>query len=206
VHQSPFTSTLASAGDTPPTTHPMRSTLVGLAAVLLAAASPLSAQLAPVARQQTLTLNPIGLAAGFYSAEYERAVHPHYTISLGGSRFSFGSDYDKVTYTAGDVRLRYYANHALEGFNVGLSAGVIRTGEEYSSYDYYDGSSTSRETRSQNGVTVGSTIEYAWLLGESKSVAFSLGGGFKRILLIDGNSPNFTSFYPTLRTSFGFAF
>jgi hypothetical protein len=162
----------------------MRTTIIA-ALVALAAAAPLAAQSAMPAPRQTLTFNPIGLGAGFYSAEYERAAGTNFTVSAGASYFTLGEE--NLDYTSGDLRVRYYPNQALEGFSVGVSGGMIRAG-------------------GTNGVTLGSTLEHAWLLGRNRNVAFSLGGGFKRVLLIDGNSPNITVFYPTLRSSFGLAF
>lgn len=193
-----------------------RHTLLAVAAPLVAFAAPLSAQqlAAPPAvaavhgsqamtkalPSQTLTFNPIGLAAGFYSAEYERRVGTNVTLSLGGSYFDLGSDADKVSYLAGDLRARFYPRRALEGFAVGASVGLIQTG---SKFDNFDGTSS---TTHDNGFTLGTTIEHTWLLGVDNKYVFSVGGGFKRIVLFNGKQPDFDTFYPTLRTSFGIAF
>jgi Protein of unknown function (DUF3575) len=181
----------------------MRIKLLALAVASALATASLHAQ-AP-RPQQTLTINPIGLAAGFYSAELERSVATNISLSVGGSYFSLGDSFDKVSYGAGDLRARFYPGRALEGFSVGVSGGVIRTGER-TNYTGYDGPDNGAQDSHKTGVTVGSTIEYAWLLGDAKRIAFSLGGGFKRVILFDGSSPNVTTFYPTLRTSFGVAF
>jgi hypothetical protein len=147
---------------------------------------------------QSFTFNPIGLAAGFYSAEYEHQVGTNFTLALAGSYFDLGSASDKVSYLAGDVRARFYPRRALDGFAVGVSVGPIRTGYR---------SSYGTDTKDHdNGFTFGTTIEHSWLLGADNNVVFSVGGGFKRLVLINGKQPNADTFYPTLRTSFGFAF
>jgi hypothetical protein len=177
----------------------IRTTLVA-ALLAIGGAAPLAAQTpAPPAPKQTITFNPIGLAAGFFSAEYERAVAPNYTVSGGASYFTLDVGDGDVSYSSADVRARFYPNQALEGFSVGLSGGVIRTAAKYD--DGYES-----DHASNNGVTVGSSLEYAWLLGHQERTAFSLGLGFKRVLLFGGNTPDASTFYPTFRTSFGFAF
>jgi hypothetical protein len=164
----------------------IRTTVVAALVALIGVTAPLDAQTARPAPQQSLTFNPIGLGAGFYSAEYERAVGTNYTVSGGASYFTLDQD---ISYTAADVRGRFYPTRALEGFALGVSGGVIKIG-----------------TDNRTGITFGSTIEHAWLLGASNRTTFSLGGGFKRVVLFGSRSPGMTVFYPTLRTSFGVAF
>jgi len=155
-----------------------------------------------VAPVQAFTFNPIGIAAGFFSAEYERRVSPNVSLSVGASYFDLGTDFDKVSYLAGDLRARFYPRRALDGLAIGVSLGAIRTGSRSQSFSgTADGYSDS-----DNGITLGTTVEHTWLLGAQNRYLFSLGGGFKRLLLLDGKQPNVETFYPTLRTSFGFTF
>ncbi|HET7449737.1 MAG TPA: hypothetical protein VFJ78_04015 [Gaiellaceae bacterium] len=151
---------------------------------------------------QSLSVNPIGIAAGFYSAEFERRVSTNATLSIGGSYFDLGDGFAQVSYLAGDLRGRFYPRRALDGLSIGGSVGVIRTGTSTS--DPNGGGGYVQKYKS--GVTLGTTVEHSWLLGERENFMFSLGGGFKRVILFGGKEPNVETFYPTLRTSFGVLF
>jgi hypothetical protein len=164
--------------------------LLGAAAATFLLVSTGGAQ--EVARQQVLSTNVLGIPFGYYNVEYERAAGANVSLGVSGSYFTFlvGGGDDPV-YTALDARVRIYPTTVLRGFSVGLSGGYFGVGTG----GVDDG-----------GATVGTTIEYQWLLGAERKFAFALGGGFKRVLLIDGNTPDVTAFYPTLRTSIGYAF
>jgi hypothetical protein len=160
-------------------------------AVALACTTAVAAAQEP-ARRQVLSTNVVGIPFGYYNVEYERAAGANSSIGVSGSYFTFvtGGDGDP-TYTALDARVRLYPSAALTGFSVGLSGGYLGVGS--GGVD-------------KSGMTVGTTLEYQWLLGRERNFAFALGGGFKRVLLLGGETPNFTTFYPTLRTSIGVAF
>jgi hypothetical protein len=169
------------------------------AAAVSALATPARAQ---SAKRQVVSINPLGIPAGFYSGEYELAVSRNVSGALGASYFALGSDFDEVSYLSGDVKLRYYPQRALEGFSVGVSAGVIRLGAENS----FDDGSGEIVDDSESGMTIGTSFDYSWLLGERKGFAVGLGAGFKRVVLFGGEVPDVTTFYPTLRLSVGAAF
>ena len=178
----------------------MRRTLVLLALALFAV--PLGAQPpAPPARRNVLSVNPLGIPAGFYSADYERALGANASGSVGVSYFSLHDEFDdEVSYLSSDLKLRYYPRAALEGFSVGASAGLIRLGSDETTFD---GQSTEE---SESGVTVGTSLDYGWLLGDARRVAVGLGAGLKRVLLFGGEAPDVTTFYPTIRVAVGYAF
>ena len=82
----------------------MRRTLVLLTLALLAA--PLGAQeAASAARRNVLSVNPIGIPAGFYSVDFERALGANVSGTLGASPITEGRVRgDMVTFTVDGVR------------------------------------------------------------------------------------------------------
>jgi hypothetical protein len=143
--------------------------------------------------RQVLSINPIGVAAGLYSAEYEMAVDRQMSVGATASHVDFGDD----EFTTFDARWRLYLNRVLHGVAFGLSAGIGRTLDE----DDVDAGG-----KAHWGLTVGSTLDYQWILGDEGRFALGTGVGFKRFVSRkdgDGNGPRV---WPTLRLSVGAAF
>lgn len=179
-----------------PSSRPL-AVLLPAAALLAAAAGDLAAQARPSGSLrpslppiQVVSLNPIGLAAGLYSAEYEVAVARQLTVAGAASYVDFGND----DITTVDGRVRIYANEALDGFAFGLSAGLGRSRREDA-----PGSGSW-------GVVIGSMLDYQWLLGPQRNFAVATGVGFKRFVTAEAQRENGANAWPTGRLSVGFAF
>ncbi len=177
-----------------------RRSLLAAAAITLGAlsAQPLAAQLRPAGTsaldyppRQTFTFNPIGIAAGVYSAEYELAVATQQTVALSASYADINND----DFTSLDLRWRLYADRALDGFAVGLSLGSSRTRD-----------ADRPEVPGQFSLTIGTQIDYVWLLGAEENFALGVGGGFKRFVSATGRDENAANFWPTIRLAVGAAF
>lgn len=178
-----------------------RRWLLPAGALLLAGtiAQPLAAQVQPAARQpftelpprQTISFNPIGIAAGIYSAEYEVSVAAQQTVAVSASYAELGDE----DFTSFDVRWRLYADRALDGFAVGLSLGTARTRDE-----------VRPEVPGSFSLTLGSQVDYVWLLGERENFALGVGGGFKRFVGGAAREENAANFWPTVRLTVGAAF
>jgi len=140
--------------------------------------------------RQVLSVNPIGLAAGLYTAEYEAAIDPQMTVGATASFVDFG-DYD---FTTVDARWRIYPTRALEGVAFGLSLGVGRSRDERDA----EGAAW--------GPTIGSTIDYQWIMGDERRFAFGTGLGFKRFITREDRDGNGPRYWPTFRLSVGAAF
>lgn len=170
------------------------------ALLLLAAPAAASAQRAgdlrgPSFPRQVFSINPLGLAAGLYTGEYELAIDRQMSVGMTASYVDFG-DQD---FTTVDGRWRIYPSRVLEGVAFGLSAGFGRTRDND---DDADGEVESAAW----GLTIGSTIDYQWILGDENRFAFGTGLGFKRFISRadrDGNGPRV---WPTFRLSVGAAF
>lgn len=139
---------------------------------------------------QVLSINPLGIAAGLYSGEYEVAVDRQMTVGATASFVDFG-DYD---FTTVDGRWRIYADEALHGVAFGLSLGAGRTRDERDA----GGAAW--------GLTIGSSIDYQWLLGSQQRFALGTGVGFKRFITREDRDANGPRYWPTFRLSVGAAF
>ena len=145
---------------------------------------------------QIISVSPFFALLGFYTADIERRVLSNATLGIGGSVFSLGP----FGYRSVDVKARLYPEgRALEGWGVGASAGLIRLSAE-------EGGMFSSES-SGSGIVVGTDATYTRLVGKGKHLAFSVGGGVKRILRYGGYDVSSVQLtYPTVRASVGFAF
>jgi hypothetical protein len=179
----------------------MRQPSVALALGALLAAAPLAAQApaaAAPARQQVISFQPINAVFTVYAAEYERAVASTLTLGVGATGF-FPDD---VSYTAGDLKLRYYPQaRPLQGFSFGGTVGITRVSE-----DVFD-EVTGEGERSATGPSAGVMLDYGWLLGASQRFYVGLGIGAKVVFVDDDDfSDDFIARYPTARISVGHAF
>ena len=173
---------------------------------MLCAAAPLRAQVAPAAviapRQQVISFQPINAVFTVYAAEYERALKPTLTLGVGATGFFPGD----LSYTSGDVKLRYYPQaRPFQGFSFGASVGVTRAGEEYT--DFGGGGEPVERDRSVTGPSGGFMLDYGWLLGATQRFYVGLGVGAKVLFVDDEDfSDDFIARYPTARLSVGYAF
>jgi hypothetical protein len=173
-----------------------RTVLAGVLTLVVAGAvtaAPLAAQ-APRANNTALSINPLGLPFEWFSAELERKTGRMVTV---GASFSYFGLIDDVSYLSFDGKVRLYPNEeALRGFSIGISLGLVRVAEDYSS----------EPDRSEAAPSVGVVADYNWLLGRTKRFLVGTGVGAKRILG-DGDDFNDASFtYPTLRFQVGAIF
>ena len=179
----------------------LRRSLVALAA--LCAAAPLRSQVAPAGavapRQQVISFQPLNAVFTVYAAEYERALRPTLTLGVGATGFFP----DELSYTSGDVKLRYYPQaRPFQGFSFGASVGITRVSEDYT--DAFSGQDTETSVTGPSG---GFMLDYGWLLGATQRFYLGLGVGAKVLFVDDADfSDDFIARYPTARVSVGYAF
>jgi hypothetical protein len=139
---------------------------------------------------QRLAFNAIGLPFGLFSAEYEAAVAPGFTLGAGGSYLSTGGFGDVRGWAEG--KAFYYPNEvALEGLGVGLTLGFLRAHNPH---------------RSDTRPTLGVMANYNWLLGSRHRFLVGAGAGARRVLgSIPDDSP-VDRVYPDARAVIGLAF
>jgi hypothetical protein len=125
--------------------------------------------------RQAVSANPFGLLFELFNAEYERSVSKVSTAGGGGSFFSNDGD----DYVNADVFYRFYpSGHPLEGFAVGVKAGITNL----------DGA---------NRFGFGFDTNWSWLLGTNDRFYVGLGFGLKR--LYGGDDRFDIKFIPTVR-------
>lgn len=186
----------------------MRRSVVIVGALFMAVSvRPLTAQsVVPAPRKNTvLSVQPFSAMIAVYALEIEQRVSPTVTLGAGGTYWSPEFAGQDITYTSGDVKLRYYPQgRALEGFAFGMSAGYTNIRDR--SKDIIFGTGTTSD-HTASGPTIGATLEYNWLLGRSNGFFVGLGGGAKRILAKSSDMSDDVKFgYPTARVSIGKAF
>lgn len=161
-----------------------------------------------VARAQALTIQPISIIVGFYSAEYERAVSRSTTLGLGAGYLDgfVGSD-DPLDpkYVSVDAKLRYYpGEQPLRGFAIGVTGGYTSVTSRDCEFDVAFNCVT-RTDHTSGGPSLGFQLDYNWLLGRKQDFVVALGVGGKRLFVNDRNG-DITVAYPTARISVGMAF
>lgn len=180
------------------------------AATLLLAGAPLAAPLSaqgvagpvrpPTVRaseapyRSYVGINPLGVPAGFFNAEWERLTSNGLSVGISFAHdetFTFTaddySDGDDIKETSGELKFRYYPNEGpnLHGFSLGASIGMSRFAGRI--YDYRGcqqfgcppGSVPSTDA-SEVGATAGVLVDYNWLIGRRKRLLIGLGLGAKR--------------------------
>lgn len=170
-----------------------------LAALVAAVPSPTRAQepagapaaaAAPQPYIQSAAVNVIGLPFGLFSAEYEVAVAPGFTIGAGGSYLSTGGFGSVRGWAEGKV-LYYPSEVPLQGLAVGLTAGFL------SAHD---------DDRKDTAPTIGVMANYNWLLGARRRFLVGAGVGARRVVgPIEPDSP-LDRVYPDGRAVIGLAF
>lgn len=187
-----------------------RAARVTAAAViaLIGIAAPLSAQQLQVpAQKQALTIQPISIVVGLYSAEYERAISQSVTLGAGASYWDgFVGDQSSNDdrYLSVDAKLRFYpGEQPLRGFSFGVTGGIARASTQACTLDNLGGCTINRDWRS--GPSLGFQLDYNWLLGRRQNFVVALGVGAKR-LFVNDHGDDLTLAYPTGRVSIGLAF
>jgi hypothetical protein len=160
----------------------------------------------------TVSINPIALPFGWFSAEFEQAVGPGVTFGVGASYLASAFDENDDSRDAWvQGKLKYYPGEiALRGFSVGLTAGYhsARRNDYYYSCCDVNGNplSESRVDQSEGAPTIGVVLDYNWLIGRSKRFLVGTGIGARRVLTnVDYDSP-LAQVYPDGRLQLGFAF
>ena len=161
--------------------------------------------------QMTLSVNPIALPFGLFSAEFERAMASGFTFGAGGSYFD-GEVLDDDEFEGGDGRdawvqakLKYYPGEtALKGFAVGLTLGYQSAEDVVESYAP-SGVVTSA-TVSEGAATVGVVLDYNWLIGRRRRFLVGTGIGARRVLKDVNYESPLAQVYPDGRLQIGFAF
>ena len=145
---------------------------------------------------QVVSISPLFAILGFFTGEIERRVTTNATVGVGGSAFELGP----FGYRSLDAKLRFYpAERALEGLAVGASAGAIWLSAD-------QGGVFTTESHG-SGIVLGTEASYTWLAGTRRNLAFSFGGGLKRVIRYGGYDVSAVQLtYPTVRASIGFAF
>lgn len=179
----------------------MRSRHIALAAIAATLALPIASASAQTntVPNNVISIQPLNAIFTVYSGEYERRASQAVTFGFGGTHFSVGEEgVDDVTYTSGDIKLRYYPNgQALVGFSFGASLGY----SSVSGRDYVAG-----VDQKASGMSAGVLLEYQWLMGTRRNVSVALGAGAKMLMVDENDVSNATARYPTARVSVGYAF
>jgi hypothetical protein len=185
--------------------------LAAVVALSAAGPAPAAAQDGPAAMRQVISINPFGVVAGVYSAEFERSLGRNTSIGLAGTLWRHSVDYAEVdgtangdvTYLSTDGKLRYYPGEALRGFSVGALLGGTRLRGAIEACAV--GSPCESESGSVWALSTGVEVDYSWALGERRNFYVVTGLGAKRLFPLEGNV-DATLAYPFLRFSIGYAF
>jgi len=163
----------------------MHATLAGLAMATVTA-STAGAQTGEGVRPVrhyigVLGLNPLGIPFDIFAVEGEGVVSPGITVA-GAVSYVAPSE---TRFTSGDVKVRYYPGEvALDGFSVGLGAGVTRL----SDLDYRECTMTGTMFECQypratiTAPTVSVLADYNFLLGQRRRFFVGTGVGAKRLV------------------------
>ena len=168
------------------------------AASLALAAAPAAAQQRPTPQLpflQTISINPLAIPLGVFSAEYEVALPVSgLTAAVGGSYLTFDRNHRWI-----EGRLSYYPNEvALRGFALGLTLGAHRAEREKGDRP------TMRP--SDGAATLGIMASYNHLIGREQRLVLGGGVGVKRVLQNAGGDSPLAQVYPDGRLLVGFAF
>jgi len=126
---------------------------------------------------QLVSTNPFGLILlPWYNAEYEHRAAENLSVIVSASRLDFG---EGEAFSGVNTGLRYYPNGRLfRGFYLGPRIGLFWVSQgdwmlQEEGEMYEDGF---------RSLGVGLELGYAWLLGDSRHLSVSIGGGATRVL------------------------
>ena len=124
-----------------------------------------------------VSTNPFGLILlPWYNAEYENRAAESLSVIVSGSRLDFreGESFSSV-----NTGLRYYPNGRLfRGFYLGPRIGLFWVSQGDWILEEEGGMYGDRF----RSLGVGLELGYAWLLGDSRHLSISIGGGATRVL------------------------
>lgn len=187
-----------------PRTRPVAA--AALAAALAFAAPAARGQVQPVPAPppaqlpwiQAVSVNPVGIPFGVFSAEYEVALAATgVTAGVGGTvtANSFAFDRDDRWISG---RVMYYPGEvALRGFAVGVTLGAHRAEREEDETD---------QRARDAGATLGILGTYNYLVGRQQRLVLGAGLGFRRVLKTVRDDSPLRQAYPDGRVVLGFAF
>lgn len=166
-----------------------------------------AASVAAIRPARTLvSLQPLNAVRQLYQVEFERALSNTVALGLAGSHLHDDDGNDKLTYSTADLKLRYYPSaRPFEGFSFAVSAGYGRLVERWEYNDGFNPPETDEDEYS--GPTVGTFLDYGWLLGPTRRFYVGAGIGAKALLVdYDTGIGSFNLRYPTARVSVGMGF
>ncbi|HEY5085733.1 MAG TPA: hypothetical protein VII66_00105, partial [Gemmatimonadaceae bacterium] len=125
---------------------------------------------ADTARRNLVLANPLGVVFNLYNGEYEHVISKSASIGFAGTYYA-PTDY---TYFTSEIKMRYYpSERAPDGFSLALSAGLTHETGSLLCFDSCDSAPSNRPT-------LGSELDYNWLLGPTRRFAIGTGIGAKR--------------------------
>ena len=126
---------------------------------------------------QLVSTNPFGwILLPWYNAEYERKAAESFSLVVSGSRLDFGGG---EAFSSVNAALRYYPNGRLfRGFYLGPRIGLFWVSQE--EWMLEENGLAGEEGFGSLGV--GLELGYAWLLGNSRHLSVSIGGGATRVV------------------------
>ena len=171
--------------------------IVPAAARAQAGAAEPSAPPPPARRyRHTVATNPLAIALGSVSAEYERVMGRGISAAVGGSHLAgisldddeYGSARDSRESWA-QAKLLYYPDEdAPRGLSVGFTFGY-HSAHERNNYPIL-GASSGQGPRTDAGATAGFVADYNRLVGPTRRILVGVGLGARRVLKdVDEESP-----------------
>jgi hypothetical protein len=162
-------------------------------------------------RDNLISMNPLGVILQYYTAAYEHALFPDFSLAVNGSYvgyrdFSFDDNggSSRTSSWSTDLIARYYPNaEGLRGFGIGASVGYTHLGGTDCVYNYSPGGSFTTTCTGQTARTLGVDGEYSWILGASQNFGVELGIGAKRYFFNHHSSAS--EALPTAKASIGYA-
>jgi hypothetical protein len=204
--------------------HPNSLTMIRISGWIIAlpivlSASSLSAQQGPVTdfqkpqtrtvrwngqdvplRQNLISVNPLGIVFGYFSAEAEHAFSMGGSVALNGSYDGTGD----FGYSSADVILRYYPSlEMIRGFAIGGTVGYTHVSSDL--VTFADCSGCTFGNGASNAFTLGIQGDYSWWIGRDQRFGIELGLGAKR-LFYHGGGRRGSEALPTGRLSIGWGF
>jgi hypothetical protein len=153
----------------------------------------------PPPRTQVVSIQPLNAVLDILAVEYEHALSETVTLGVGTTVWGSYLCNCDLSYFSGDLKLRYYPGaKPLEGFSVGMSVGATTVVQS---------ANNGVAGASATGATVGTLLEYAWLVPPRKNFYVAVGAGAKALFIGQhAFSRDLTLRYPTARVSIGWAF
>lgn len=161
---------------------------------------PEAAAAATLPPRNVISVNPLGIPFGWFSAEYERDLGSGRSLAAAGSYAAFSDDDTDDTYLSADLKFRYYpGERVFHGFSVGLTGG-------FASYSNQPLFGSFVEEDQVNALTAGVTLDYGWMLGRRDRFHIGLGIGAKRLFYLGDPTTDPASALPFLRFSVGLGY